>query len=532
MRTWWLAGLAACTCVAVASAQDSKTVSGLVADAELVETRMAVPKPKAAAAYEPKDNILDVELSEYAGYAGLIVANGGLNPNDESFFAKKYGFKLKIKLSEEDSWSALNSGRLAASATTVDVLPLYGRQLEVVVPLLIGFSRGADSLVVMTQVRQINDLKGKTLAMCQFNESDFFTRYLAQQANIELNMLPDLSTKPAPDKINVVFCADSFGAGDIFLRDLQAGKHRIHGCVTWEPKTSEVVSKSSGKAKVLVSNRNLLVIADVLIVNKGFATAHPDMVKGLVDGILHGNQLVRQDPKSCAAVLAAALKWKDADVPDELQKVHLANLPENLAFFGGTIDSAGSYGYIYESSAQAYGSQFIPNPFNGEKFLNLKHLKTIESEGKYRDQKASLKPIRINEGAQPEQPLLAKDVRFLFEPNSSKVDVKDAKNITDFELLTKMLQVSPGSSLLLRGHVDNSRVKEFERQGGPQLVQKMALKAMQLSKERCESVKQALVTNYKVDSSRVDVIGRGWEEPLGADMDQNRRVEVHWFTLE
>jgi NitT/TauT family transport system substrate-binding protein len=45
-------------------------------------------------------------------------------------------------------------------------------------------------------------------------------------------------------------------------------------------------------------------------------------------------------------------------------------------------------------------------------------------------------------------------------------------------------------------------------------------------------VKQALGSKFKVDPSRVDVIGLGWEEPLGSDMDQNRRVEVHWFTLE
>jgi NitT/TauT family transport system substrate-binding protein len=35
-----------------------------------------------------------------------------------------------------------------------------------------------------------------------------------------------------------------------------------------------------------------------------------------------------------------------------------------------------------------------------------------------------------------------------------------------------------------------------------------------------------------VDANRLETIGRGWEEPLGKDMDQNRRVEAQWFTLE
>jgi len=43
---------------------------------------------------------------------------------------------------------------------------------------------------------------------------------------------------------------------------------------------SEVVGKTNGKAHVLVDNKNLLIIADVLLVNKGFAQQHPDVVKG------------------------------------------------------------------------------------------------------------------------------------------------------------------------------------------------------------------------------------------------------------
>src|SRR5690349_18487578 len=43
---------------------------------DLVETQTSVPRLTAPAAYVPQNNIVDVELSEYAGYAGFIVANG------------------------------------------------------------------------------------------------------------------------------------------------------------------------------------------------------------------------------------------------------------------------------------------------------------------------------------------------------------------------------------------------------------------------------------------------------------------------
>ena len=73
---------------------------------------------------------------------------------------------------------------MAASATTVDVLAVYGRQFQVVVPVQIGFSRGADGIVVRKDIKRINDLKGKILAASQFTEADFFIRYLAQEAGL------------------------------------------------------------------------------------------------------------------------------------------------------------------------------------------------------------------------------------------------------------------------------------------------------------------------------------------------------------
>ena len=96
------------------------------------------------ATYVPKNNIVEIDLSEYAGYGGLIVANGGLAPNPDSFFAKQYGFQVKLSVSEEETWGKLNNGHFAASATTADVLAVLGRQFDVTVPVQIGFSRGAD----------------------------------------------------------------------------------------------------------------------------------------------------------------------------------------------------------------------------------------------------------------------------------------------------------------------------------------------------------------------------------------------------
>jgi len=499
---------------------------------QLAETKTEVPVLATPGVYVPKENVVEIELSEYSGYAGLIVANGGLAPTENSIFFKKHGFKVKIAISEEESWSALNSGKLAASATTADVLAVYGKQFQVVVPAQIGFSRGADGVVVSKSIRKINALKGKILVTSQFTEADFFIRYLAQEAGLAVNALPDLATAADPQKINLVYGADAFTAGDAYLSDLKSGHPRLAGCVTWDPKTTEVVKESGGAAHLLTTNKNLLIIADVLVVNKGFAQQNAEKVAGLVNGLLEGNQMVRDNPDAHLDVVAKAFKWDRQKTKSELGKVHLSNLPENLAFFSGAIDAAGSFGSIYQSAVFAYASGLIKDPVDSDRFVDLKHLKTLEQAGAFKDQKISIAPIRSGGTTVEGDPLLSKDIRFLFSPNSANLEVGNAENMKNLEAVKKLLQVSPGSTILLRGHVDNALVAEFRKQGGETFVRTMALKSVELSKNRAGEIKRHLIEKFKIEAARLETVGRGWEEPTSTDSEQNRRVEVQWFMVE
>jgi NitT/TauT family transport system substrate-binding protein len=501
---------------------------------EPIEPVTGTPTLEAVNTYVAKDNILRIDISEYAGYGGLIVANGGLAPNPDSIFAKDYGFQVQITMSESETWGPLNNGKLAATATTADALAVLGRQFDAVVPVQIGYSRGADMLVVDSGIASINALKGKTLAASQFNESEFFIRYLAQEAGVPVTVLRDLDSRPPAGSLGLVFYEDAFVACDAYAHELARGRPRLNGCVGWTPKTDEVIEASGGKAKMLVSNRNLLVIADVLAVNKGFATANPKMVQGLVHGILEGNKRLRDNQAENLAVVAKAFKWTDAEARDELSRVHLSNLPENRAFFAGTIDSAGSFDGIFQSSVLAYGS-VIKNPTDPARFVDTAALDALAKRGLFADQKIAIAPIRTSTQASLEgDPLLSKDIRFYFEANSSNLDRAATQNLEYLATIKRFLQVSPGSTVLLRGHVDNARVAEFRQQGGEQLVQSMALKAMELSRQRAKAVSDALLAKYpEIDKGRIEAVGRGWEEPTGStDSAENRRVEVQWFTIE
>jgi NitT/TauT family transport system substrate-binding protein len=257
------------------------------------------------------------------------------------------------------------------------------------------------------------------------------------------------------------------------------------------------------------------------------------MVRGLVHGLLDGNRKLREEPDTYIPVVARAFKWSDADARDELSRVHLANLPENRAFFAGTIDAAGSFGGIFQSSVLAYGPT-IKNPTDAARFSDTSILDELAGKGLFADQTIAIAPIRTSSQSPLEgDPLLKKDIRFFFEPNSAALDRGAQQNLEYLDTIKRFLQVSPGSTVVLRGHVDNAKVPDFRREGGEQLVKSMALKAMELSRQRSQAVRTALLERHQgIEATRVEVIGRGWEEPAGPNSDLNRRVEVQWFTLE
>ena len=177
----------------------------------------------------------------------------------------------------------------------------------------------------------------------------------------------------------------------------------------------------------------------------------------------------------------------------------------------------------------------IKNPTDPARFVDTSSLDALAKRGLFADQKIAIAPIRTSTQASLEgDPLLSKDIRFFFEPNSANLDRSAQQNQEYLQTIKRFLQVSPGSTVVLRGHVDNARIDEFRQSGGEPLVQSMALKAMELSQQRAKAVRDALLAKYpEIEKTRIESVGRGWEEPTGSsDPAQNRRVEVQWFTIE
>ena len=347
---------------------------------------------------------------------------------------------MRLTISEEESWSALNSGKLAGSVTTTDVLAVYGRQFKVKVPAQIGFSRGADGIIVRNDVRRINALKGKVVVAAQFTETDFFIRYLAQEAGLGIATLGSLDA-------------------DAQSRPHQPGLHRrrLRRRAICSSRTSRTARtawpvRSPGSPRPRKSSPRAAARRDSSrptgtcsssptswCSNQGFAEQHPKIVEGLVRGLLEGNRMVRDNPESQLAVVAQAFKWSPDQARAELQKVHLSNLPENLAFFSGSIDAAGSFGGIYQSAVYAYGSDLIRDPADPTRFADLTALSTLDKAGLFKrsEDRHRARSRAVAAGSVENDPLLSKDIRFLFQPNSANLDLAQEENLKNLEAIKR-----------------------------------------------------------------------------------------------
>jgi NitT/TauT family transport system substrate-binding protein len=286
-----------------------------------------------------------------------------------------------------------------------------------------------------------------------------------------------------------------------------------------------------GQGKVLATSLNLLVIADILVLNRGFAEQHPEWVKVLVAGLLTGNRQVQENPDSCLDVMGRAFGWDRAKIKAELAGVHLSNLPENQGFFSGWLDSGGTFADIYQSTVRAYGNELVSDSVGYDRFIEARPLAVLEHSGAFNGQEAAIVPLHSGDSALPPAPLLSQDIRFLFKPNTFTLQLNQKANEESLAAIKRMLQVSPGSTVLLRGHVDNGRLEEIRKMGGDNYVRLMAERAKELSKDRALEIRRLLVEQYDVNPGRIDTVGLGWDEPVGTSNELNRRVEAQWFTI-
>jgi outer membrane protein OmpA-like peptidoglycan-associated protein len=394
----------------------------------------------------------------------------------------------------------------------------------------IDWSAGGDGIVSRGELRNINDLrtsggKHRKVVLAQNSPSHYLVMSLLIDAGID------------PGDVDFRWAGDAPSAAKIFVNDTS-----FDAFVGWSPDIYNVTDKLKGTRLVVTTGTANHLIADVWAVRNDYYHDHPEIVSGLVRGIFEGMDSVRKDPKKAAAALAMAYKLPQEDCIKMIGgdggivegDAHLTNYRENAKFFLDPFNPA-NFEVVWNSASTIYKSLgTIDSTVPAAKVKASTVLAALADE--YKDVRDLSQPTfkpdaltKLSAEAGAGQ-VLTKAVMISFEPNKSSLSADyDSTIPATLEEIGKLAGKFGNAYVIIEGNTDASRKGIVPSD----LVR-------QLSYDRADSVRRAIMEKYKFDPNKFKVVGNGWDNPLPNCTDpsnaehnkKNRRVEVKVFPLE
>ena len=463
---------------------------------------------------------LIVAYNTFTGVEGLVLMNGGMEPNENSPLYKNFGIKLLIKQMDavKDTRSGLHSGDLDLVYCTTDALSVEmgsGSELladNVVQIMQVNQSHGADAIVVRKGIDDVAGLKRKKVAYAVGTASH----------TLLLNVLESSGLKMAD--------IDGYQVGDGVEAANAFKNGKCDAAVVWAPDDEDCVASQAG-AKVLVSSAVASqIIADGLLVKQTVLKQKHDLIVKLVKAWLQGNARVNNDAnakKEANALFAKGFKFPEDVAAKSANKVYFSNLGDNVNFFGLNSTFTGMTGdRMYGRMAIKYtevGLAKSPAPWRNvsdpsviQELMNDKDLTGDNAQvaAKVEGFKSATPEVKTQASQS------SKIISLEFPTNSAQLN-EDDKVLIDREI-KELAQGFAGAYIRVEGNTDNV--------GTTAINDKLSL-------NRATAVVNYLVNEHKFDQNKFIIVGNGPKKPVAGCEDnatedcrgKNRRTEFQFI---
>ena len=404
----------------------------------------------------------------------------------------------------------LKDGKYNFAVATIDSYILNAAPLGFpgVIGAVIDESKGGDGIVAWEdKVANLNDIKGK----------------------IGLRVV---YTPNSPSHHLLKVGKDHFGIPEI----LPSGKEKIESdgseaalkvllekkadiAVLWEPDVSRALAQK-GVVKLLGTEDTKRLIVDVLLINRQFSSASPEVAKFFISTYFRVLKEYRDNPDELLKDVVNQTKLSESAVKSMLNGVSWVNLTENAQeWFGVSVDGTPSADGLISAiestvSILVGNKDFSSNPLPAGDPYRITQSQYIQELFGKGVSGFTVAGVRGQKGevadsiAAKFQPLSAPAWANLREIGSLRIapivfptGVSDLGYEAKLELdkVAEKLKHYPNFRVLVKGHTGLSGDKDENRK---------------LSQERAESVARYFEVTYGVDSNRVLAVGKGSDEPL------------------
>ncbi|MEI7633472.1 MAG: phosphate ABC transporter substrate-binding/OmpA family protein [bacterium] len=485
--------------------------------------------------WDNNQKVVQFPINVWIGWLPIVAANHGFAPSDESVFAKKYGFKVNLKLIDEPvtARDSFASGQSHILWGTLDMMALFAGELmkdSRTAPRIyqqVDWSNGGDGIVVRNTIASVRDLRGKTIVYAQNSPSQYFINNLLLNAGIQ------------PSEVKHKFTATAFEAAAAFVADKS-----LDGCVSWAPDIYTISEKVKGTRILTTTADANKLIADVWAARADFARDHPEIIEGLVSGIFDGMRELKNDTTKSLAMqwMADGYGMTVDQIKGMLNDAHLTNFAENKDFFLNS-NSPSNFERTWKNITFVYRELgLIGTPARFDELMDFSVIKKLDEKGAFADMKneniASFTPSSYSK-VSVEKPLLTQIIRINFYPNSANIfepqhddtgnalanTLYDPNANATIEKVARLAGQFERATIAVVGHADSS----MKGRAPYDSVKK-------LSQERANAVKDALINKYKFDPNKFVITGKAWDESADAsdplNQTLNRRVEISVYPPE
>ena len=510
---------------------------------ELAPAAERLPKPKGTSSYKFTDNTVKFALNVWAGWGPILLANEGSRARKVWTTPDGEEFKVQLMLLDDPiaMRDAYVNGDVHIGWGTLDMVPLFmegfvdeqGKPVDTrVMPRIfqqIDWSNGGDGIVVRESIKSVADLRGKRIGLARNSPSHYFA----------LNMLVAGGMQPGDVKMS--FYKTAFEAARAFYQEQD-----MAGAVSWSPDIYNLAKRRGNRMLVTTKTANKL-ITDTWFSRADFATDHPGIIEALVRGIFDGMEALREsdaNKQQCAELMADFYKIPSSDTLGMLGDAHNTNWAENYQFFVNQNNPSNFeriWNQAYYLYRQAGSISNPPVPF--EQVMDDSIIRKLGKEDKYASQKDQYRVQFAPQAAATvkaeSDEVVTKTVVIHFFPNSWDLDKKITREVEGKQVeeaydpnvknvlkdIADLAGQFGAARIVIEGHTDAS----MKGQVDDGLVK-------ELSRNRADAVKQALVEKNNLDPNQFSVEGVGWDRPADPsdpnNNAKNRRVEIRVYSAE
>lgn len=247
-------------------------------------------------------------VNPWIGQAPIHIAH-------EKGFFREAGLDLDLKTfgTNLEMIPAFSAGQLqgcsAMASSEAVLMAANGADYRVIG--IMDLSSGGDAILARNSITDIQDFRGKQVAVQEGGLGHFFVLQVLKEAGLSGEDITIVNAGP-----------------DAAAAAYQAGNVEI--AFTYSPYLEKANAEQPDGRIIYDTSKMPTAIIDLNIVSTEFAENHPEAVQAFLKGIFRAQEFLQTNPDEAYAIVAEPLGIQPEEVGEQLQGVQLPDLETNL----------------------------------------------------------------------------------------------------------------------------------------------------------------------------------------------------------